>query len=172
MLKRLIEWFKSLLKKVSAPASSADSPRTNPAPPSVKVFDLQTKEGWEAYRASFVPTTQAYIPTWDQKARIDSLIAAAAGSVDRSGFDLGEGEVKVNDLVNGQLYTYTYKLRPGITSAEIYVFGAEGSEVHEVNGQSVLPEKRAVLKVQPSSGSIVLTVKSVGGRVAVQVRQS
>lgn len=117
---------------------------------------------------------------WNEWARVTGRHygdPTIAGELDRSGFDLGgaagEGEVKVNLLTDGQTYLYSYTIRPGTKSAEIYVTATKGNQLLEINGNLPGTSRiQKVLNLTPGKRSFALRVKSVNGWVAVQLRQN
>jgi hypothetical protein len=97
--------------------------------------------------------------------------------VNRAVFDLqgseGDGWYTLNKHDDGRPYTYTYTIRPQSTSAEIYVFAGEGTELYEVNGAKVIERAVIAIPATPGSHSITLATQSSGSRtIAVQLRQS
>jgi hypothetical protein len=97
--------------------------------------------------------------------------------VNRATFDLqgsdGDGWYTLNKHDDGRPYTYTYTIRKGSTSAEIYVFAGEGTELYEVNGAKVIERAVIAVPATPGSHSITLATQSSGSKtIAVQLRQS
>lgn len=162
MLKRLIQWIKSLFKDQTSVVTGA--PLTQSPSQPTKVLGLDTEAGWNAWRDSHVPTTRSYIPTWDKKARIDQLIAASQGpGVDRSGFELNEqnGYLVHPTLLNGEFYTFTLG-KPGT----VRVFGVSGNEIYKLNGQDVIKEG----SIPNQSGTVTFAVVSANPGVPVGVQ--
>jgi hypothetical protein len=164
MLKRLLQWFKNLFAKTETSTTSAP-PTESPSQPT-KVLSLDTREGWDAWRNGFAPSTRSFVPTWEEKLAIDARIASGqqGPAPDRSGFELNasNGYLVTPLLTNGQLYTFVLG-KPGT----VEVSGWGGNQVLRVNGQSISPSYIAHIPNQ--SGAISLSVESLDGRVMVQV---
>lgn len=141
---------------------------TKPAEPGANPFIEWRAQGLEI----------GYIQMWKRRGLTpeDMELAYAAGyprpvpgstmpSVtvgDRSGYTLndGNGWLVYNPMNNDQPYTFYFA-----KSGTIRVFGVSGTEVTKVNGQNVI----GGLDIPNQSGSIVITVESIGGYVAVQL---
>lgn len=165
-LKKLVDLFKAFVsrfkKVVATGVANPDTGSTvDPVKPAV-VPSLDTKEGYEAWRAGFVPSTQSFIPTWEQKVEIDARNAANSGGtpVDRSGFTVGEGEV-VNTMSNGTLYSFLL-----LKGGDVLVFPVGGNQLTKVNGADVIYTAKIP---DQKPGVITISVESVDGRVGVKV---
>ena len=161
MFKRLLAYLKSLFQKPE------QKPQTGTSAPAVSsaVLSLDTPEGWEAYRNSFVPSTRSFVPTWEQKLVRDQQIRAAADSgsaPDRTGFELkAPGYMVLNTMIDKQAYTF-YVGKAGTVS----VFPDRGNQLIKVNGQPVI--HAADIHNVPV-GPISIAVESVTGQVGVRV---
>ena len=191
MLKRLIEWIKSLFKKTTTswtakPDSGTPAPNVGIQPPIytdpsvVNPFVKWMLLGYtmpdilriRQQRGESASLNALELEQARQAGYLVDVVAVAP--VDRSGFDLREGDgwYVMNELQDGT-YTFTYTIRPDTTKAEVTVFMGSGSRLREVNGQiaSVASSPIPVPAV-PGKHSITISVKSVGAKnVGVQLQQ-
>lgn len=158
MLKRLIQWFKSFFSSPKVKATETSGPDFGPKPPVYTPDRLDTKEGWEAWRNSFVPSTRSFIPTWEEKLERDARLQASLGpAVDRSGTYITEAKGWEVRNAYGNTGPVTYVLgKPGT----VIVTGYAGSKVYEVNGEGCFDYRHFLNQ----SGSITLDVKTQGGQ--------
>jgi hypothetical protein len=164
MLNRLIQWFRNLFGKTSVVTPA--QPMQSPSQPT-KVLSPDTREGWDAWRNGFAPSTRSFVPTWEEKLAIDARIAPGqqGPAPDRSGFELNasNGYLVTPLLTNGQVYTFILG-KPGT----VKVSGHSGNQVNKVNGQPVI--YAAEIPNQPA-GPITLAVESTDpSRPVVEVR--
>lgn len=172
MLKRLIQWIKSLFvaepRKPEPASASSPSLPTSPAQVPGNVTEVSTEAQWEAYRNSFVPTTRAFIPTWERKLEIERQIAENARSgagPDRSGFVLNaaNGYLVHPPVIPGKTYRFVLD-GPGNT---VRVFGVGGDQLTHINGQLVSDGH-----IPRSGDTIDLTVNGIGlgGKIRLGVQ--
>lgn len=160
MLKRLLAYLKSWFQK---PANEATIQTGTSAPKqATAVLSLDTREGWDAWRNTFVPSTRSFIPTWEEKVRRDSVVVDGP-AVDRSGFELNQanGWLVTPRLVNNTPYTFILG-KPGT----VKVSGSSGNQVNKVNGQGVIYSA----EIPNQSKTITLVVESVNQSLPVEVR--
>lgn len=162
-LKQLLQKLKQLFK---SPATAQSPTPTSPVHQSASpVLGLDTKEGWEAYRNSFVPSTRSFIHTWEEKLERDKRDAANSqgAPVDRSGFALTEanGWLVTPKMANNTPYVFTLG-----KSGTVKVSGHSGNQVNKVNGQGVLYAG----EIPNQSGTITLAVESTDPSRPVEVR--
>ena len=118
MLKRLIEWIKSLFKKTTT--SWTAKPETGTPVPNVGINlpdpPQDNEAQYNAWRAQQPVGLQAYIPTWAVKQERDRRVreAAATPGRDRIGGNLNDGMVHVNQIADGAAMTYTFTVSPGM----------------------------------------------------------
>lgn len=154
-----------LLKKqvsttVHTEASRSEPPPVQPVP--TEVLSMDTKEGWETYRNTLVPSTRAFFPTWEQKLERDKVVVSGP-ALDRPGFVLS---AENGWLVTPQLVDDTpYQFGTG-KAGTIRVFGVGGNYVRKVNGQDVF--NNAEIPGQ-AIGTFTIVVQSLDGRVGVQI---
>ena len=154
---------------LSAPDVRPVEPRPRLAGTPVKSFEEMTREDWDAYRETFVPSTRVYLPTWEQKLARDKQIrdtAAMGAGPDRADFDMNElnGFLAHPPTENGKPYAFTYPPKPGWA---IRVMPYSGSQIKVVNAKEIT-STYAIIENPPTDGVIVLEVRFVGERYAVQ----
>lgn len=107
MLKRLIEWIKSLFRKTTTnlapetPAPSVTPANVTPAPSVTPHLD------------SLPASTRAFIATGAVAEELDRRVREQGPGVDRRGGDLNNGFVRVNEITEGSELTYFVTVGPG-----------------------------------------------------------
>jgi hypothetical protein len=163
MFERIKAFFRNLYSRFqSKPKEGTPVPSVTVGASSA-VLSLDTEAGWNAYRDSVVPTTRAFLATWEEKVKRDAQIAAnQRPGVDISGFELKAPNYNtVNTLVNGQSYTF-HVGKAGTVTVAPYA----GNQLLKVNGQKVI--HAADIHNVPV-GPFTLVVESVNGQVQVRV---
>ena len=153
--------------------------------PTVNPFIAWKRDGWtisDIYRwkqgqgqsASFSPEEM------DQARAAGYLVDAkpVEGSIDRSGFDLGEGMglYRDNAIPDNEDRTFTYTIRPGMKETQIIVFGLSGTQLNWVRdgyyeGGVISRHVQNVPNI-PGPHSYTVQVRSIGGRIGVQFHQA